>query len=170
MKLLLVGFGAVIASVVIIGLVLPRDASAQDRTLKLFGRVKGESVPDGHAELAFNFYDKETKVLEYRSVSTAVVKDGTYTASLRADDLIEGKEYYVLATLPAKAPESFETIQNQPLGIVLLQSSTPGIQQTGHVNISGTLIAGVIKTNAFEMSTGAASGHVLTSDASGNGT
>lgn len=164
-----------IASFVINWLVLPREASAQERTLTLFGSVKGESVPDGYAELAFNFFDKDREVLAYRSISTAVVEDGTYTASLRADDLTEGKEYYVLVTMPNVVPESLQDQQREAIGVVLLQSETPGIQQTGHVNISGTLIAGAIKTNAiktdaFRMPTGAAAGSVLTSDASGNGT
>ncbi|HWP30187.1 MAG TPA: hypothetical protein VNK96_00445 [Fimbriimonadales bacterium] len=138
--------------------------------MTLFGSVKGKSVPDGYAELAFNFYDKDTEVLAYRSISTAVVQDGSYSASLRADNLTEGKEYYVLVTLPNAVPGALQQENRDAIGVVLLQSETPGIQQTGHVNISGTLIAGAIKTNAFQMSTGAASGRVLTSDGSGNGT
>ncbi|HWP31460.1 MAG TPA: hypothetical protein VNK96_07045 [Fimbriimonadales bacterium] len=170
MKLLFILLGAVITSVAINWLVLPKDVSAQERELTMFGSVKGDSVPDGYAELAFNFYDKDRGVLAYRSISTAVVKDGTYTASLHANDLIEGKEYYVLVTLPNAVPEAPQGEQREAIGVVLLQSETPGIQQTGHVNISGTLIAGAIKTNAFQMSTGAGAGRVLTSDASGIGT
>ncbi|HWP31659.1 MAG TPA: hypothetical protein VNK96_08055 [Fimbriimonadales bacterium] len=175
MKLLFAFIGAVIASVVIVPvvinwLVLPREASAQERTLTLSGTVKGESVPDGYAELAFNFYDKDTEVLAYRTVSTAAIQDGSYTASLPADGLTEGKEYYVLVTLPNRVPASLQQENRDAIGVVLLQSETPGIQQTGHVNISGTLIAGAIKTNAFQMPTGASAGRVLTSDGSGNGT
>ncbi|HWP30201.1 MAG TPA: hypothetical protein VNK96_00515 [Fimbriimonadales bacterium] len=170
MKLLFILLGAVITSVAINWLVLPRYVSAQERTLTMFGSVKGKSVPDGYAELAFNFFDKDTEVLAYRSVSTADVKDGIYTASLYAGELIEGKEYYVLVTLPSAIPGSLQKENRDATGVVLLQSETPGIQQTGHVNISGTLIAGAIKTNAFQMSIDAAAGRVLTSDASGNGT
>ncbi|HWP31381.1 MAG TPA: hypothetical protein VNK96_06630 [Fimbriimonadales bacterium] len=170
MKLLFILLGAVITSVAINWLVLPKDVSAQERELTMFGSVKRKSVPDGYAELAFNFFDKDRGVFAYRSISTAVVKDGTYTASLHANDLIEGKEYYVLVTLPNAVPEAPQGEQREAIGVVLLQSETPGIQQTGHVNISGTLIAGAIKTDAFQMSTGAAAGRVLTSDASGIGT
>ncbi|HWP31461.1 MAG TPA: hypothetical protein VNK96_07050 [Fimbriimonadales bacterium] len=170
MKLLLGLLGVLIASVAINWLVLPREASAQERTLTMFGSVKGKSISDGYAELAFNFFDKDTEVLAYRSVSTAAIEDGSYTASLRADDLAEGKEYYVLVTLPNAVPETLQEQQRDAIGVVLLQSETPGIQQTGHVNISGTLIAGAIKTNTFQIPTGAAAGRVLTSDGSGNGT
>lgn len=47
--------------------------------------------------------------------------------------------------------------------VVRLQPTAPGIQQTGNVNISGTLQSGAIK-----VPTGAGSGKVLTSDAVGN--
>jgi len=52
--------------------------------------------------------------------------------------------------------------QNVKEFIVRLQNSSPGIQQVGHSNISGTAIVG-----GFKMATGAGNGKVLTSDASG---
>lgn len=45
---------------------------------------------------------------------------------------------------------------------VALQGSTPGTAQSGHVNITGTL-----RTGGFTMPTGAAAGHVLTSNGTG---
>ncbi|MDZ7379786.1 MAG: hypothetical protein ONB06_10645, partial [candidate division KSB1 bacterium] len=142
----------------------------EEENLTLFGRVEGEA-PEGKVPLAFHFYDKESRDLLYRVVAEANIREGRYTASLPiGGSLRKGGEFYVCATAPEVVMESFQEQGGGVLGIVLLQSSTPGIQQVGHVNISGTLIAGVVQTNAFKMSTGAAAGRVLTSDASGNGT
>lgn len=53
---------------------------------------------------------------------------------------------------------------------VNLQTSTPGTQQTGNLNIDGTGILGHLETSTFKMATGASAGYVLTTDASGVGT
>lgn len=73
-------------------------------------------------------------------------------------------------------------------GIVTLPDTSPGFQQTGNTNISGTGlfgarvgigtnapsvaldVVGTAKMSGFEMSTGASAGRVLQSDAAGHGT
>ncbi len=138
-------------------------------TFVLVGRVEGKA-PEGRVPLAFHFYDVKSRDLVYRVVADVEVRNGTYSAVLPVGSLRKGGEFYVCATAPEVMLESFQEQGGGVLGIVLLQSSTPGIQQTGHINISGTLISGSVKTSSFQMSTGAGAGRVLTSDASGVGT
>lgn len=79
-------------------------------------------------------------------------------------------------------------VGGQSGALVRLQSATPGVAQTGHLNITGTgLFAdrvgigltnpsvrldvnGQIRTTAFRLNSGGGAGKVLTSDASGVGT
>ncbi len=139
----------------------------EEGVLVLSGRVEGES-PSGRVPVAFHFYEKGTGELVYRVVATAEIREGRYRARIPSGSLRRGGEFYVCATSPAVFLESFQEQGGGVLGVVLLQSATPGIQQVGHVNISGTLISGSVKTSAFQMATGAGAGRVLTSDASGN--
>ncbi|MCL6623660.1 MAG: hypothetical protein K6T17_03455, partial [Fimbriimonadales bacterium] len=141
----------------------------EGETFVLAGRVEG-SAPEGKVPLAFHFYDVKSRDLVYRVVADVEVRNGTYSAVLPAGSLRKGGEFYVCATAPEVVLESFQEQGGGVLGIVLLQSTTPGIQQTGHINISGTLISGSVKTSSFQMSTGAGAGRVLTSDGSGVGT
>jgi len=53
---------------------------------------------------------------------------------------------------------------------VRLQPQTPGTQQAGHANVSGTMRAGSVRTGGFRLGASATAGHVLTADASGVGT
>lgn len=62
------------------------------------------------------------------------------------------------------------SVAGQVDSIVRLQPASPGIQQVGNANLSGTARVGSLKTNAFQLGTSAVSGRVLTTDASGNGT
>lgn len=53
--------------------------------------------------------------------------------------------------------------------MVRLQTTSPGTPQSGHVNISGTLIAGAMQTDAIKIGSTSTPGHVLTADSNGNG-
>lgn len=66
-----------------------------------------------------------------------------------------------ILALPLSRPG---TTQPQAKALVHLQPTTPGTAQSGHVNVSGTAIFGSLR-----LPTGASSGRVLTSDASGVG-
>jgi hypothetical protein len=158
--------GLVVGIGVLVG--VPLTAAAETGPITLVGKVVDRQVPDGSARLAFNFYDPATKRLAYRTVATARIEDGMYSATLDSKGLPEGSEYYVLATAPEASVD--DPIVATTLGFVRLQSQTPGTPQIGHANISGTLIAGTIQTDAFRMATGAGAGRVLTSDGSGVGT
>lgn len=59
-------------------------------------------------------------------------------------------------------------VQGALPGFVRIQNSTPGTPQTGHSNITGTMIAGQLVGAGLRLSTGAAAGRFLASDASGN--
>ncbi len=134
-----------LASVLVGVLVAPREAVAQRRTINLFGTVKGNQVPDGEARLAFNFYDSDSDEFLYRTVATATVREGVYSANVPLEGLAEGEEYWVMVTSPEEMPHPAGGGQERGSGItglVLLQPTTPGTQQTGHVNISGTVLAG----------------------------
>ncbi|NOG92591.1 MAG: hypothetical protein HND42_05045 [Armatimonadetes bacterium] len=157
-------------SLVVLGvlvLVLLHTPGRGEDVVVLSGRVEGEA-PEGKFPVGFHFFDKEKRDLVHRAVGELEVRSGKYTASLPQGPLRDGGEYYVMATSPEVEIESYQGQPAEAWGLVRLQPSTPGIQQTGHVNVSGTLIAGAVKTNALQMSTGASAGSVLTSDASGN--
>jgi hypothetical protein len=158
--------GLVVGIGVLVG--VPLTAAAETGPITLVGKVVDREVPDGSARLTFNFYDPATKRLAYRTVATARIEDGMYSATLDSKGLPEGSEYYVLATAPEASVD--DPIVATTLGFVRLQSQTPGTPQIGHANISGTLIAGTMQTDAFRMATGAGAGRVLTSDGSGVGT
>lgn len=53
---------------------------------------------------------------------------------------------------------------------IQLQAATPGVQEVGHANISGTLKVGKVHASNFQLGTTATPGTVLTSNASGVGT
>lgn len=56
------------------------------------------------------------------------------------------------------------------IAYVQLQPSTPGVVETGHLNISGKAKSGSVETGAFRLGTSASAGSVLTANASGVGT
>ncbi len=134
----------------------------------LSGRVDGDA-PEGKFPVAFHFFDKGNRALVHRVAGELVVHSDSYAVALQPGPLSSGGEFYVMATSPEVEVESYQGQPAEAWGLVRLQPTTPGIPQTGHVNVTGTLIAGAIKTNAFQMATGASAGRVLTSDASGNG-
>ncbi len=147
-------FAVALASVVVGVLVAPREAVAQRRILTLFGSVKGGQVPNGEARLAFNFYESDSDEFLYRTVATATVRDGVYSANVPVEGLAVGEEYWVMVTSPEEMPNPAGGGQQRGGGInglVLLQATTPGTQQTGHVNISGTLIAAFFKGDGSEV-------------------
>lgn len=53
---------------------------------------------------------------------------------------------------------------------VALQASSPGTSQSGHINVSGTVVANALKANGLQLGTTANAGDVLTADSSGNAT
>ena len=157
-------------SLVVLGvlvLVLLHTPGRGEDVVVLSGRVEGEA-PEGKFPVGFHFFDKEKRDLVHRAVGELEVRSGKYTASLPQGPLRDGGEYYVMATSPEVEIESYQGQPAEAWGLVRLQPSTPGIPQTGHVNIGGTLIASTVQTSAFRMSAGAGSGRVLTSDANGS--
>ncbi|RMG23705.1 MAG: hypothetical protein D6724_07775 [Armatimonadetes bacterium] len=156
--LCVVGFGAV---------AFQRSLS---ETLVLKGSVSG-GIPDGSGQMAFHFFDASTERLVYRALGDVTVSGGEYEARVPIEPIKDSGEVLVAMTSPETTlPDDVEVASAMlPLIPVWLQSSTPGTQQIGHANISGTLIAGAIETGAFRLTTGAGAGKVLMSDASGNG-
>lgn len=167
---------SVVAIVLLIGagyLVLPSHGSH----CVLRGEVTG-SAPDGRGNFAFHVFDRDSEHLLYRATGEIEVAHGTYTATFPIPDGRVSGDVLIAVTRPdvrVESPASAEAVIPAHLqGIaspiaVLLQGSTPGTQQTGHANISGTMIAGAIQTGAFQLTTGAGAGKVLTSDGAGNG-
>ncbi|MBV6503046.1 MAG: hypothetical protein AKCLJLPJ_01109 [Fimbriimonadales bacterium] len=119
----------------------------------LSGRVQGDA-PEGKFPVGFHFFDKEKRALVHRAIGELEVRSGKYTASLPQGPLRDGGEYCVIATSPEVELDSYQGQPAEAWGLVRLQPSTPGIPQTGHVNITGTLVAGAIKTNALDVESG----------------
>ena len=74
-----------------------------------------------------------------------------------------------LSGIAALLATQAESQVGPPKAFVALQASTPGSSQSGHLNVSGTVRAGALIVSSFQLSTGAAAGRVLTSNASGVG-
>lgn len=143
--------------------------------LALSGKVLG-TVPDGAGRMAFHFFDRESKQLIYRSVGDITVASGGYQAEVPVAPIRDAGEVLIGIT-PAEV--SLEAVglgdaevaaAVLPLIPVWLQTESPGTQQIGHANISGSLILGALDAGAFKLRNGGAAGKVLTSDAQGNGT
>lgn len=173
MKRMLVMAGAFVVCVA--GASVVQTLHARATTLLLTGQVEG-FAPEGRGPLAFHFFDEETGRLAYRTLAEVVVSDGEYSALVPVAPIAGGGTYLVGVTPAETSLEEVGATDAEvaaallPLIPVWLQSSTPGTQQIGHANISGTLVAGAIETGAFRMAASAGAGKVLTSDASGNGT
>ncbi|MBL1149558.1 MAG: hypothetical protein AKCLJLPJ_01110 [Fimbriimonadales bacterium] len=148
-------------------LVLLRIPGRSEDVVVLSGRVEG-GARDGEFPVAFHFFDKGNRALVHRVAGEMVVHSGSYEVALQRGPLSSGGEFYVMATSPEVELDSYQGQPAEAWGLVRLQPSTPGIPQTGHVNIGGTLIASTVQTSAFRMSAGAGSGRVLTSDANGS--
>jgi hypothetical protein len=159
---------AILATSVIVGGAIAFRNSL-DETLLLKGRVQGGAY-NAKGQLAFHFYDAKSGHKIYQTTGNVEVQDGEYRAIVPIEPIKDAGE----VTLAITTPETLLGDQVEmaaplvPLIPVWLQSATPGTQQIGHANISGTLIAGAIHTGAFRLTTGAGAGKVLTSDASGN--
>ncbi len=166
--------GAALAAAVLVGAIQLRKLliHTSDRSqITLFGRITGAEGTNSFQKLAFNFYDPKSKALVHRAIADVEVQNHEYCAVMPSSGLESNHGYLVYASMPNVEAPAFAGGQNtMAIPYVYLQSSTPGMQQTGHVNISGTLIAGTVQTSAFKMPTGAGVGKVLTSDASGIGT
>ncbi|HWP31989.1 MAG TPA: hypothetical protein VNK96_09750 [Fimbriimonadales bacterium] len=138
-------FCAVCLSFLLNFLVFERAEPSNSHDVALFGKITDKTIPDGEISLAFNFYDKQSKEFIYRAVSKARIEDNTYSTQLRNVSLPRGEEYYLYLTPPEiAAPGVLQDQTPKPIGVVMLQDETPGIQQIGHANISGTLLAGKI--------------------------
>lgn len=118
-------------------LVMTTSRQAEAGSLTMVGKVDGR-VEKGSARLAFNFYDSKGDQV-YRAVTEARIVDGVYTAVLPTGVLESGATYAVVVTPPSKAAPAKQPVATP---LVMLQGATPGIQQVGHANISGTLIVG----------------------------
>ncbi|HRI44498.1 MAG TPA: hypothetical protein PLL78_12250 [Fimbriimonadaceae bacterium] len=137
MKTWLVLSGAAIGAAGSLILLSSRSAKAEDG-LTLIGKVEGKA-PNSTNRLAFNFYDGSGNQV-HRVVADAKVQDGVYAAHIPLAGLEAGKNYSVLVTLPSKVAPARAPQIATPL--VMLQASTPGVQQVGNINIDGKLIVG----------------------------
>jgi|GEM_PF-1344294 len=134
---LTVGMSLIVGAGIGLGLA-PMGARASGSTL--YGNFS-ERVPDGKMSLAFEFHDPATDEIVATRESEAIVRDGRYLAKF--DKPLPNGLYAVVVKGSA-----IRTIQVATF--VELQASTPGSQQTGNINISGTLLAskiGVPTTN-----------------------
>jgi hypothetical protein len=116
-------------------------------------------MPGGAAEvtLAFDFYDSTTGELAHRVVQRVTSIDGFYVVRIPAGPLQSGRPYMASVTplsdgnlrtrggggSPEPAYVAYKTVQ--------LQDTTPGRQQIGHFNISGTGIAGFFKGDGSQL-------------------
>jgi hypothetical protein len=159
---------ALLALLVVVGGAIAFHRTVTE-TLILKGAVRGVSL-NSEGRLAFHFFDKATHRLIHRAMGDVRVEGGEYEARVPIEPIKDAGEVLVAMTAPEVNLSSDAEVAAAmvPLIPVWLQSSTPGTQQIGHANISGTLIAGAVATGAFRLTTGAGAGRVLTSDASGN--
>lgn len=115
---------------------LPASASGE-KTLTLMGMVEGLET-DGAFPANVVLKDPKTRNVLYSGSTRFDIQDGAYTADLSAVDL--GKASDVLVEIEGlDAAEEFSMA-----GFVNLQDVTPGAAQTGHLNISGYVLAGRI--------------------------
>ena len=107
-----------------------RPVAADASTLTLYGPVAKGSTP-GPVDVAFEFRDAKTDQLVATRSAKGVVKNGELIAEMPG--LKESGLYAVTAVVPNAPPM---------ITYVELQAASPGSQQTGHINVSGYVLAG----------------------------
>lgn len=120
---------------VLVGQVLaPHPAAAKSTTL--FGTVHGGVLRQGAHDLSLEFRDPRTDRLVATTPATGIVRGSSLIADLKSSGLPDG--VYALTVRSAAG-----TAVQDPT-FVQLQTNTPGTQQTGNINVSGTILAGKI--------------------------
>jgi len=113
------------------------SASAQPGKMTLFGEApKGA---ESGATWNFKFADPKTGKEIATRKGEITVQNGRYLAEVDAKDLDPGTVYSL-----AVAGEAGEELA--PATFVTLQGSTPGVAESGNINVTGTIIAGKIST------------------------
>ena len=134
-KFPLIALGAVVG----IGLlfVINRPVTAQAKSTMLYGKVS-DFDRSGTFPVRITFKDPRTRKTKHTTTAKISVKDGTYYADVDTGDLETGVPYQVLIAGLGQAAR-FSVVD-----FVELQPATPGSKQTGHINISGNIIANKI--------------------------
>lgn len=122
------------ATVVVAGVLISVAPPAESKVTLLTGDCAGGTL-DGDYPVTFVYQDARTGRILRSVDALATVKNGKYLAKMPSKGLGDGL-YAVSAQ--GGGHELIATTY------VLLQSTTPGTQQVGHVNISGVLLAGKI--------------------------
>lgn len=111
------------------------SASAQEGMVTLFG-----DAPKGArsgSNWQFTFEDPKSGKTVGELAATVTVRDGRYFAEVGSKELDPGRLYAVTVTGEGGVPLEQGTF-------VTLQGSTPGVPETGNINVTGTIIAGKI--------------------------
>lgn len=122
--------GAAMGAVCTVSLV--SRAQAQEGTLALFGDAP-KNAQSG-ASWTFSFKDSKTGRVVAERQGKVSVENGRYLAEVDRRDLSPGKVYSV----SVKGEEGEELAM---VTFVTLQASTPGVVESGNINVSGTILA-----------------------------
>lgn len=122
--------GLALGSVLTLSLV--SRATAQEGRLTLYGEA-----PKGAAsgsKWTFSFEDAKTGKVVAKREGSITVKDGRYMAEVDRDGLEPGKLYSI--NVNGEAGEELAMVT-----FVTLQATTPGVVESGNINVSGTILA-----------------------------
>lgn len=112
-------------------------ASAQSGTMTLYGEAPKDAKTG--SQWTFKFADPKTGSTVAERKGSITVQNGRYLADVDAKDLDPNKVYSL-----SVAGEAGETLA--PVTFVTLQGTTPGVAESGNINVTGTIIAGKIQT------------------------
>ncbi|GIV03071.1 MAG: hypothetical protein KatS3mg015_1901 [Fimbriimonadales bacterium] len=139
---------------VVVGVAIPFRHTL-DETLIVKGDVLG-GASDGTGQLAFHFYDQQSGKRIHQTLGNVEIRNGEFQANVPIEPIKDAGEVLMAITTPETSlGDSVEMAAPMlPLIPVWLQSATPGTQQIGHANISGTLIAGAIQSGFLSLGSG----------------
>lgn len=134
-KFPLIALGAVVCTGLFF--VIDRPVTAQAKSTMLYGKVSNFDR-SGTFPVKITFKDPRTRRAVHTTTAKISVKDGAYYADVDTGDLETNTPYQVLIAGLGQAAQ-FRAVE-----FVELQPATPGTKQTGHINISGNIIANKI--------------------------
>lgn len=112
-------------------------ASAQGGTMTLYGEApKGAKTG---SQWTFKFSDPKTGATVVERKGSITVQNGRYMTDVESKELDPNKVYSL-----SVAGEAGEELA--PVTFVTLQGTTPGVAESGNINVTGTIIAGKIQT------------------------
>jgi hypothetical protein len=107
-------------------------AQAQDGKVTLYGDAP-KNARNG-SNWSFSFKDPKTSKAIATRQAQVTVKDGRYMAEVDRSGLEPGKVYSIDVAAEGGEPLAMVTF-------VTLQASTPGVAESGNINVSGTILA-----------------------------